>query len=41
MANNNEGGQKKKEKIKGRASKKDSTNKKSKNYKKPYNRQGR
>jgi hypothetical protein len=38
---NIEGGQKSKKKIKGRASKKDSTNKKSKKYKKPYNRQGR
>jgi hypothetical protein len=37
----NEGGQKSKEKKKGRASKKLSPNKKSKNYKKPYNRQGR
>jgi hypothetical protein len=38
---NVEGGQKVKEKKRGRASKKASTNKKSKNYKKPYNRQGR
>ena len=36
-----EGSQNLKEKKKGRASKKDSANKKSKNYKKPYKRQGR
>jgi len=34
-------GQRLKEKKKGRASKKSSLNKKSKNYKKPYRRQGR
>jgi len=41
MANLNEGSVKIKEKKRGKSSKKLSSNKKSKNYKKPYRGQGR